>query len=348
MLAPILLLLYFSVNSAAANNCGGYMCGSANYYQAYAQQQPATATRYQASYIPQQMPQHTSQPMIQYYYPANTYQIAPQQPTLQKVSPPVISSSVDKESLVTTGKMNYDDFEKELEKLKPASAVTTDEKVDSKLDLNVLNASIPTQSITYIREFPSGYSPEAFITRPLPYRPVPYMPVQLPAACQQYFLPPQRPQPMPQVTPQIIQLPSAYVTAPPVTIRQQPLSILPPPINDCCGKCGAPCKFRSKKNVIALASKIFTAQFVPRRDGEDEEEPKDPKCSSEKLKDLMNKYITRTVALSKRLIQKNAESELGGYFSVFCSIDDFSYVARSEMFCQLQKNDITCYAFKHK
>uniref|UniRef100_A0A1I7T1B1 Ground-like domain-containing protein n=1 Tax=Caenorhabditis tropicalis TaxID=1561998 RepID=A0A1I7T1B1_9PELO len=263
----------------------------------------------------------------------------------QKVSPPVISSSIDKESSVTTGKMNYDEFEKELEKLKPASAVTSEDKVDNKLDLNLLNSSIPTQSITYIREFPSGYSPEAFLTRPLPYRPVPYMPIQLPAACQQYFLP--RPMPMTQV-PQVIQLPSAYVTAPPTTVRQQPVSILPPPINDCCGKCGAPCKFRSKKNVIALASKIFTAQFVPRRDGEDEDEPKDPKCSSEKLKDLMNKYITRTVALSKRLIQKNAESELGGYFSVFCSIDDFSYVARSDMFCQLQKNDITCYAFKHK
>ncbi|KAF1751198.1 hypothetical protein GCK72_017752 [Caenorhabditis remanei] len=345
MLAPILLLLYFSFGTSSAN-CGGYMCGgggATSYYQTYAQQQPAT--RYQPSYTPVQQP---SQQLLQYYYPANTYQIAPQQlpqPMPQKVSPPVISSSIDKEATVTTGKMNYDEFEKELEKLKPASAVTSEEKVDNKLDLSVLNSSIPTQSITYIREFPGGYSPEAFLTRPLPYRPVPYIPMQLPAACQQYFMP----RPMPQVTtPQVFQLPSAYVTAPPVTVRQQPMSILPPPINDCCGKCGAPCKFRSKKNVIALASKIFTAQFVPRRDTDEEDEPKDPKCSSEKLKDLMNKYITRTVALSKRLIQKNAESELGGYFSVFCSIDDFSYVARSEMFCQLQKNDITCYAFKHK
>ncbi|CAO4379936.1 unnamed protein product [Caenorhabditis nigoni] len=342
MLAPILLLLYFSVNPSDAN-CGGYICGSASYYQAY-QQQPQQIPRYQPSYTPVQQPvqQPSQQQVLQYYYPANTYQIAPQ-PVPQKVTPPVISSSHDKETPVSTGKMNYDEFEKELEKLKPASAVTSEDKVDNKLDLALLNASIPTQSITYIREFPAGYSPEAFMTRPLPYRPVPFVPVQLPAACQQYFMP--RPMPM---QPQVVQLPSAYVTAPPVSVRQQPVSILPPPINDCCGKCGAPCKFRSKKNVIALASKIFTAEYVPRRDADNEDEPKDPKCSSEKLKDLMNKYITRTVALSKRLIQKNAESELGGYFSVFCSIDDFSYVARSEMFCQLQKNDITCYAFKHK
>lgn len=344
MLGRILLLLYFSVSISDAN-CGGYMCGSAGYYQAYAQQQQSAAIpRYQPSYTPVQQP---SQPMLQYYYQPNAYQIAPQTKPQKVATPPVISSSIDKEASVTTGKMNYDEFEKELEKLKPSSAVTSEDKVDNKLDLALLNASIPTQSITYIREFPSGYSPEAFMTRPLPYRPVPYVPVQLPAACQQYFMP--RPMPLPQVVqPQIVQLPSAYVTAPPISVRQQPVSILPPPINDCCGKCGAPCKFRSKKNVIALASKIFTAQFVPRRDGDAEDEPKDPKCSSEKLKDLMRKYITRTVALSKRLIQKNAESELGGYFSVFCSIDDFSYVARSEMFCQLQKNDITCYAFKHK
>lgn len=43
--------------------------------------------------------------------------------------------------------------------------------------------------------------------------------------------------------------------------------------------------------IIALASKIFASEFVPRRENDEEEEPKNPKCNSERLKDLMSKVI---------------------------------------------------------
>ncbi|CAB3398079.1 unnamed protein product [Caenorhabditis bovis] len=298
-------------------------------YQPYQQQQQQQAYQQPPS---QQQQIAVHPPTFQYYYPTNSYAVAPQA---------------------------YDDFEKELEKLKPAATIIKTEDEDNMATINgssgELKATIaignatsgPSQAITYIREY-SPYAPDAYL-RPLPYRPMPYIPKGCPVIPPQYIRPAPY-YPRGYVQPAVVQpqiYPGAYVT-PPVVQPPRPAPILPPPINDCCGRCGAPCKFRSRKSVIALASKLFTAEFVPRREKDEEDEPKDPKCNSEKLKDLMDKYITRTVSLSKRLIQKNAESEFGGYFSVICSTDDFSYVARSETFCQHQKNDILCYAFKHK
>ncbi|CAI5453557.1 unnamed protein product [Caenorhabditis angaria] len=283
---------------------------------------------------------------VQYYYPGaylNAYPVAPKTT--------VLTTQVDKDVNVLPAKMTYDDFEKELDKLQKSTTTTiikTEEDPftndtnigDLKASLAILNETTPTPStqktITYIREGPM----------PLPYRPV--LPTQ--TQTQQQFVIPQGCLPVAQQYLRQYYIPQqTYVTAPQPQPRPQ-LSITPPPINDCCGKCGAACKYRTKKSsVMALASKIFdAAQWMPRRDEDSEDEPKDPKCNSEKLRDIMMRHITRTVSLSKRLIQKNAESELGGLFSVFCSTDDFSYVARSDTFCQLQKNEILCYAFKHQ
>ncbi|EPB68780.1 hypothetical protein ANCCEY_12132 [Ancylostoma ceylanicum] len=36
-----------------------------------------------------------------------------------------------------------------------------------------------------------------------------------------------------------------------------------------------------------------------------------------------------------------------GFFSVFCSKDDFTYVSRGKTYCQTENNDVVCYAFQH-
>ncbi|CAI2355480.1 unnamed protein product [Caenorhabditis sp. 36 PRJEB53466] len=233
-------------------------------------------------------------PVLQQHWPSsNSYIISPQQ-----LPQPSKHSFTNNEILTAAStNTNYNEFEKELNKLKPGDPEPRE--IDNKLDLRGLNSTTttPAQSITYIRESSSGgYSPDAFWSGPLPYRPAPFtissancppysvsFPIAYRGAGNQFL--------------------DSYATALP---QQKPLK-LTPSINDCCGKCGAPCKFHSKRNVIALAAKLFETQFVPRREKDFEDEPKDPKCNNEKLKDLMSKvrcihhanYLTFEEAYSK-------------------------------------------------
>ncbi|CAD6186872.1 unnamed protein product [Caenorhabditis auriculariae] len=322
MRLSFLLLLTFFPSDAEVVGCGQPRCGVPQSY----------------FYQPYGYPNTPYQPQSAYYTSANTYAVAP----------PHILAQVDKETVLIPAKASpYEEYERELEKLKPSTVTTT---ITTKNEESLIAVEPPSNvtspPVTYIRELtPYAPDPQFAGLRPMPYRPMPYLPrgCQLPAVAVSPYLRPAPYMPRGYVQP----LPTAYATAP-QPLPQPPRPLLPPPINDCCGRCGAPCKYRTRRNVIAaLASKIFNTEYVPRRENQDEDEPKDPKCNSEQLRDIMDRYTTRTVSLSKRLIQKNAESDLGGYFSVFCSTGDFSYVARSELFCQNEKNDIICYAFKH-
>ncbi|GMT12314.1 hypothetical protein PFISCL1PPCAC_3611, partial [Pristionchus fissidentatus] len=112
------------------------------------------------------------------------------------------------------------------------------------------------------------------------------------------------------------------------------------PFVDCCGKCRSPCRSRVMRQ---YASKLFDVSGAK----VDIPPAKDGRCTSEELRNTMMKSTTSTPTLSKRLIQKAAEEQFGGYFSVFCSKEDFSYTSRSAFYCQTSKNDVVCFAFKH-
>lgn len=143
--------------------------------------------------------------------------------------------------LATCFLQNYDSFEKELQSLKPSSLVANGGQGEHQTNVNSSNST--SSSATYSREY-SSLSPALYLPQTLPYRPVPYS--HLLNGCQQYLFDrsilysPSR-----FTQPQTV----AYITKPSVENRQQPEPMLPRPINDCCGKCGAPCNFRYKKNV---------------------------------------------------------------------------------------------------
>ncbi|VDK50831.1 unnamed protein product [Anisakis simplex] len=114
------------------------------------------------------------------------------------------------------------------------------------------------------------------------------------------------------------------------------------PLNDCCIRCAGLCHYRSRRNLDSVSN----GQKDHNGTTEAEESLAETKCNSEKLRNIMKTAISRSVTSSKRDIQKLAEDTLGGYFHVICSMQDFSYVARTNMFCQAQYDDVHCYAFQ--
>ncbi len=56
--------------------------------------------------------------------------------------------------------------------------------------------------------------------------------------------------------------------------------------------------------------------------------------------------MLKDAAISKRVIQAQAEQQLGGFFNVICSQEDFTYTIRASQFCLVEHEGIVCYAFK--
>ncbi|GMR59860.1 hypothetical protein PMAYCL1PPCAC_30055 [Pristionchus mayeri] len=72
----------------------------------------------------------------------------------------------------------------------------------------------------------------------------------------------------------------------------------------------------------------------------------DPKCNSETLKTLIHENIGDSTSSSKRAIQKAASEEIGGHVDVICSTGTFSYIVNTELYCETEKDGITCFAFR--
>ncbi|GMS81377.1 hypothetical protein PENTCL1PPCAC_3552, partial [Pristionchus entomophagus] len=72
----------------------------------------------------------------------------------------------------------------------------------------------------------------------------------------------------------------------------------------------------------------------------------DPKCNSETLKSLIHQNIGDSTSSSKRAIQKAASEEIGGHVDVICSTGTFSYIVNTELYCETEKDGITCFAFR--
>ncbi|TKR86931.1 hypothetical protein L596_011426 [Steinernema carpocapsae] len=70
------------------------------------------------------------------------------------------------------------------------------------------------------------------------------------------------------------------------------------------------------------------------------------KCNSQVLKRLMIENMTENSSESKKAINKNAEIKFGGNIDVICSRGHFSYVYSSNLFCEAQKGEVTCVAFR--
>ncbi|KAK6011962.1 ground-like domain protein, partial [Ostertagia ostertagi] len=98
----------------------------------------------------------------------------------------------------------------------------------------------------------------------------------------------------------------------------------------------------------AQSAKTVKADLSGSLKAQNETELNDTRCTNKELKDIMRKISYRTPSLAKRLIQRIAEEKLGGMFAVFCSKDDFTYVSRSKVYCQVERDDVVCYAFQHK
>ncbi|VDM83166.1 unnamed protein product [Strongylus vulgaris] len=179
------------------------------------------------------------------------------------------------------------------------------------------------------------------------YRPAPYMPrgYVTPYAPMPTYAPPPPPLPPPPPPPYHQPLPGAGYVQPGYR----------PPVNDCCGRCAAVCGPRGRRSfnldfrpsqVLAKSAKTVKAGGKDPNSTLDAEQ-KDQRCSSKELKEVMSKISYRSPSVAKRLIQRIAEEKFGGYFSVFCSADDFTYVSRGEMYCQTENEGVVCYAFRH-
>ncbi|KAH7731374.1 GRL-4 protein [Aphelenchoides avenae] len=63
---------------------------------------------------------------------------------------------------------------------------------------------------------------------------------------------------------------------------------------------------------------------------------KDPKCNSERLKNLMHEHHSKQRDLTKvkRELHKYVEDELSGRYNVVCAEGDFSYITNTVEYCQ--------------
>ncbi|KAL3986339.1 Ground-like domain family protein [Acanthocheilonema viteae] len=107
--------------------------------------------------------------------------------------------------------------------------------------------------------------------------------------------------------------------------------------NICCSTCSTPCIARKKRQLSMKDETINNTIKLPLN----------TVCNSKILKKIMNESILSNVTGSRHLIQKASETQLHGHFNVICSDNDLSYSAfTTSVFCQHQKDNIICYAFK--
>ncbi|KJH50448.1 ground-like domain protein [Dictyocaulus viviparus] len=273
--------------------------------------------------IPQQIPQIPQSQPVDYIYKINGYAQAPIEvnPSAERdiAAVPIPNKSTE-----------YDEIDKKLSEIKPSSIEETANGIEEPIVK-------PPASSTYIREMP--YHPYAQRPMPMPYRPNPVL--QTPSYGCNMMQPPQYYQPAPF-------MPRGYVMpySQPASGMIQPPRYHQAPLNDCCGRCSAICGRHARRN-YAKSAKTVSLNGSNITTSMNETYLSDTRCTSKKLKDIMSKISHRTPSLAKRLIQRLAEKNIGGLFSVFCSKDDFTYVSRGEVYCQTENNGVLCYAFQH-
>ncbi|KAI1708855.1 ground-like domain-containing protein [Ditylenchus destructor] len=71
----------------------------------------------------------------------------------------------------------------------------------------------------------------------------------------------------------------------------------------------------------------------------------DPRCNNASLQRIMQINMSNDTKHSKLAILHAAEKTIGGAFSVICSSRDFSYIAKTRLFCLVSKKNNKCFAF---
>ncbi|CAJ0960964.1 unnamed protein product, partial [Mesorhabditis belari] len=297
-----------------------------------------------------------------------------------KVSKTKITEEADQTQKDDAKGESFDDFEKQLAELKEAHGteigVDADGDKASESLLSATQSPVPIgsalQSPLYLRpdqsahfaggQYPGGYAQPQVYARPVPYRPQPtyyapqprYQPQPIRCPMPSYRPPPQSYAPPPRgyalpqglysqigsslPLPTPLPLPAfSEVSAPPGP-PPSPFQRYHAPSNECCGRCNSRCHYKTAK-----------AFGVRNRKGQEKKREviNDLKCNSHKLERIMSEGMSKNAEQSKRLIQRLAEELLGALFFVVCSKDDFSYISRSERFCQIEKFGLVCYAFQH-
>lgn len=70
-------------------------------------------------------------------------------------------------------------------------------------------------------------------------------------------------------------------------------------------------------------------------------------CNSKKLANLMEEVMVEDVSISKRTVLHASEVAFDGEkFDVFCATGEFSYSIHSRKYCEVTRNEITCFAFR--
>uniref|UniRef100_A0A1I7TQL7 Ground-like domain-containing protein n=2 Tax=Caenorhabditis tropicalis TaxID=1561998 RepID=A0A1I7TQL7_9PELO len=70
-------------------------------------------------------------------------------------------------------------------------------------------------------------------------------------------------------------------------------------------------------------------------------------CNSIKLANVMMRAIVEDVSVSKKMIQHATKQAFdGAKFDVFCAVGEFSYSIHSRKYCEVTKEEVTCFAFR--
>uniref|UniRef100_A0A7E4ZSB4 Ground-like domain-containing protein n=1 Tax=Panagrellus redivivus TaxID=6233 RepID=A0A7E4ZSB4_PANRE len=127
---------------------------------------------------------------------------------------------------------------------------------------------------------------------------------------------------------------------------------------DCCATCATPCLTKSVKQVTKNALRLkrdtpeeyeaFEEELLAAEEASTPTSSNiDPKCNSERLRQIIIMSAGRDVSVAKRNIQLIAEKQFQVKYNVICSSDgDFSYITSTEEYCQDVINGKTCYIFK--
>ncbi|CAI2353442.1 unnamed protein product [Caenorhabditis sp. 36 PRJEB53466] len=93
-------------------------------------------------------------------------------------------------------------------------------------------------------------------------------------------------------------------------------------------------QFENRHNIL----KRMKTESIPRTNNT---------CNSIKLANVMMRAIVQDVTVSKRMIQHATKLAFdGAKFDVFCAIGEFSYSIHSRKYCEVTKEEVTCFAFR--
>uniref|UniRef100_A0A8R1TXY8 Ground-like domain-containing protein n=1 Tax=Onchocerca volvulus TaxID=6282 RepID=A0A8R1TXY8_ONCVO len=72
----------------------------------------------------------------------------------------------------------------------------------------------------------------------------------------------------------------------------------------------------------------------------------DTKCNNAVMRNVIIQNIHSNPATAKRLTQLAVRDKFSGFIDAICSTQPFSYVINSDLYCEVQKFNVTCLVFR--